>query len=299
MVFSDGAVAQSVNHTRFQQRMASVDARFDNLNLDFTKTGSQWIEPSDFPDFIGTSPKNVPDKVSFSHHERFVVRGKELTRIADADPGFEDEDGAGYGVVPHTRWTNRGDHVLDVQQGEDGRNCIVTHLPESRSYAGTNRHLWPVQFALGFGFGQRIKSITSVEKNVAGLTTVNCILNISDVHQAECEMTIDGDFIVRSASLKDVATDAGWRKYEIETKGTITAGAFRLAEQGSYAESIVLRQSDGSLVEKPARSFTLTNVTVKSDLSDSDYELMTTFDIPEKHQENDPHGVLASAGVNR
>lgn len=273
-----------------RQFMASRDLQLNNVVIEYTKTGSEFLDVSDM-DFSGMPPENFVSEVPFSHRERMVIRAHEFTTFSDAIADFKGELSTGQRLTPHTRWTNRGGHVIEVLGQDGGAKSIVTHLPEAHSFGGSNRFLWPIEFTLGVGFGRRTDSLKFQSQDHDSITG-NCTLSLSADEKAQCEFTMDSDYIVRAGTIR-TGNDKRWYEYKVTTTGLLKAGDYQCAQSGEFAASIFTREEDGTVLESRSRKYSVTDVSIKNNLSDSDYEALTRFELPENRQVEDPHGVLA------
>jgi len=272
-----------------RQFMASRDLQLNNVSLEYTKTGSEFLDVSDM-DFSGMPPGNFASEIPFSHRERMIIRNHEFTTFSDAIPDFKGELATGERLTPHTRWTNRGGHVIEVLGQDGGAKSIVTHLPEAHSFGGSNRFLWPIEFSLGVGFARRTNAF-KFQSQDNGSITGTCTLNLSAEETAQCEFTMDSDYIVRSATIR-TGNEKRWYEYKVTTSGLLKEGDYQCASAGEFTASVSTREEDGTVLETRSRRYSVTDITIKRNLSDSEYEALTKVELPENRQVEDPHGVL-------
>jgi hypothetical protein len=286
------AIAQSPSPDEVRQFMTSRDRQLNNMMLQYKKSGAEFVDTSNL-DFLD-DPSSWPSEIPFSHQEKIIIRNHEFTFFSDVDPDFDGELESGHRLTPHIRWTNRGGHVQELGMGQDNANAILTHLPEAHSFGGGNTMAWPVELSLGVGYGKRMQSLVLQDRNGDSIVA-KCVLSLSDKEKSDCELIIDSEYIVRSATIRS-GNDQRWYLYKIDTEGLLKVGDFQCAEKGNFAVSVYTREADGSIIEKPLRRYTVSDVSIMADLSNTQYEALTSFEIPEKVQVDDPHGILPRPG---
>src|SRR5262249_29951643 len=156
----------------------------------------------------GEKPDPKPAKpVSFRFKEQMMFRRPETTFVRDVYTKSLLPSDADVRFVSHQKWSDadglvreyfespeHDDRSMQISKGQSGPLGIV---------AAKRRE---IEFSLGFGFGKRIKKISSVRKDDKQLLLEGSIqIWLDDV--STFQLSVDQDLVVRSAVIRVEAED--------------------------------------------------------------------------------------------
>jgi len=239
--------------------LRSRDAAFDNVALTYVKSGTFAIPWSPMlPDPARVKlPKDVqpvfPSVVSFRKMETLIRRGPEVTIAAQDMDQITEPTGTPPDITP-------GLPLLSKLSNRGGiRKVLYSTASIPTGYPGTNDYLdvWPIdtpmdmvqqqgmdiRLTCGLGLGEVLESVSRVEENGNGYLVCG-EGSVLGMDKAEVCAHIDGDYIVRSATITTTNSGVYFRRYRIETSGTYDSSGFKIPRSG-FLEITRLKKSAG------------------------------------------------------
>jgi hypothetical protein len=258
-------------NAEFLARLQARDRHFDNVHLKYFMRGTLTIEDHSWKTMTrgrrdrARPAYQPPRTVKYLHRDSFTVWGDELTHSREViEPPAND---ASVRMLRVSKSRVAGGLRTEVAlEGPGSKEGLISQQRlEGPGQASESHWLREVKFALGFGFGERMTSIESIENIGDGFKVAGQITLASD-RAFPCTLELDRDLIVRHAII-----DAEYPRFEVTTKGTQPRGGFFFAESGSIA-----RFADGKLKD---RYFILFD-DAEFQLDDQRLRELTTIDIP-------------------
>ncbi len=261
------------------------DARFDNVLLYYIRREvyiptvyPYWKFPGEKPVAEPTNPMPVRCK------EQMMVRGPNTTVVSDLYTTVLTPSESRAMFTPHHKWSDAeglvwhffenkqdDDRALEIRRGESGPVSVV---------AGKRRE---VEFSLGFGFGSRIKTITSVTRKDRQLELEGSIqIWLEDV--SRFHLSIDEDLVVRNAVI-EVDAEGNQTRYDVSTEGSVKVDGFVFARTGHHTRTALGLKNPPVKLEVPFRpkitdEFYVDFKSAKFQLKDEEYKAFTKMEIP-------------------
>jgi hypothetical protein len=211
---------------------------------------------------------------------RLTVRGLGATFVSEVDPTLKPPAGVG-GFVPYHKWSNVGgryreyhedarydDRTMSIDWGGDP---VVNAIHEQRM---------EVEFSLGFGFGKRIRSISSVER-AGDRRVLKGLIRVWHDDVSIFRLVVDDDLIVRDA-LIDMDSFGFLKRFESSTEGTVVEDGFAFARTGRFRATLMGLRNPPVKLKDPFKpkvedEFESDFRSAKFHLDDEEYELLTTM----------------------
>ena len=216
----------------FLSLLGAKDAQFDNVLFKFSTSGNHTIKPSwKYPEPTEDWWKAVI--IPYRYIVKCIVRGPNATFIKELDPTVKPPEGARWSMGSFSKSSNKDNLIRDLSRINPGQITGILNIsPRGPGADGTSNYLRNIQFAFGFGFGKRIKTIERVEHTDAGTELEGTILIWND-DKSRFKLILDDNLIVRQATI-DCNADGNLTRFEIKTKGTIRKEGFVLAKTGTF-----------------------------------------------------------------
>jgi hypothetical protein len=266
--------------------LKAKDARFDNVHVYYIRRGVYTPEPFPYFKFPGLKPeKEEPSgPMPFRFKEQMIFRAGDTTFVRDVYTTPLAPSEAKTAFVSHQKWSDVGglitefldskeydDRTLQIKSGEMGPGGAI---------AGQRRE---IEFSLGFGFGKRIKTISSVTKKGNQLVLEGSILLWVD-DDSTFHLSIDQDLVVRNASIR-VEAGGNQTRYDVVTQGTVKVDDFVFASTGHHTRTALGLKEPPVKLETPFKphvtaEFDVDFKSAKFHLKDEEYNALTKIEIP-------------------
>jgi len=262
------------------QILTSRDAQLDNVNLHYNESYEIPI-PGDALAKIPLDERREILKrgalIKHQYNRQMAIRDNEVTFNSKLDESVKKENPHGFGFIPFTRRSNVAGANREYLKQYDGyEELSIRPAGPSRDILLQDR--MHVEFSLGFGFGKRIKEISSVTKTSTGYM-IKGLIQPYQIEPCPFEMEIDQDFVVRHATITTTA-GKGTTEFIINTEGVIKDGEFVFPMKGSFKKTLS-EYENGQLVGKPMalRDFDVQFEKVDWNLTNNEYGKLTRFNI--------------------
>ncbi len=266
--------------------LKAKDAQFDNVLVYYIRRGE--FTPPEFPywKFPGEKPSEEPVKsMSFRFKEQMMLRGRQSTFERDVytKPLAPPSDSATT-FVSHQKWSDAGGVIREFLESKeyDDRSMMIKK-GGSGPLGAFAAHRREVEFSMGFGFGSRIKTISSVTKKDAQLILEGSIL-LWDDDVSTFRLSIDQDLVVRNAVIR-VEAGGNQTRYDVTTEGSVKDHDFVFARTGHYTRTALgLKNPRGKLKvpfkPKITDEFYVDFKSAKFQLEDEEYKTFTKMELP-------------------
>jgi hypothetical protein len=270
------------------KRLRERDARVDNVSLRLTvrepkrideqaefdmdqfarrKFGLQRTErPASFPE---------PYDTTLVSNRVLTLRGKELML---ATTWITDHHGHPQLLGNPILWRRRAGREASLDTGQDDPVLHIREVADDEPTLLTEYRMTYL-FAVGVGYGARLKEVTLVERADDGYrVTGRMRLWIDD--ETTCELTVDRNLLIRKARLR--ANMRGRETtFEIETEGQSGEDpSTAVASKGKYLRKNVVAIRDGQPVpvDDKEAEWAVETDGVDFQLTDEAYQRLTTID---------------------
>lgn len=208
----------------------------------------------------------------FRYVETMIIRGPHATFIREADPTFSDDSQAetGESMVPYQKWSNTEgmSRAIAISDGVPSTMRIdIGGFPVDSA----QEDAMGIEFAFGFGFGKRIKTIDRIQQDGSRLR-VDGTIQIWWADESRFQLTLDEHYLVREAEIESVV-EGNHTRFEVKTDGFVAIDHFEFAKTGSFKRINLGRKVDGELVATPkiADNVNIEFQEIESNLSDEAY----------------------------
>jgi hypothetical protein len=287
VLFGPAARAELPEHPEeLLKLLKAKDAQFDNVHVYYIRRGEYTPPPFPYWKFPGMKPDEEPVKpMSFRFKEQMMLRGRESTFERDvytkplAPPSDSDTT-----FVSHQKWSDAGGLIREFLESKeyDDRSMMIKKGGSGPlgAFAGHRRE---VEFSLGFGFGSRIKTISSVKKKDNQLVLEGSIL-LWDDNVSTFRLSIDQDLVVRTAVIR-VEAGGNQTRYDVTTEGSVKDHDFVFARTGHYTRTALGLKNPTGKLDVPFKphitdEFYVDFKSVKFQLKDEEYKTFTKMEIP-------------------
>lgn len=222
-------------NAEFLARLQARDREFDNVHLQYFMRGTltiedhSWKRRSRSRQDPARPAYQPPRTVKYLHRDSFTVFGDELTHSREVIEPPANDPSAQMMRVSKSRVAGGLRTEVTLASPDSKQGLAIQERIERPRHAAESHWLREVKFALGFGFGECMTSIESVE-NVADGFKVTGQITLGSDRTWPCALELDRGLIVRHAVI-----DAEYPRLEVTTKGTQPRGGFLFAESGSIA----------------------------------------------------------------
>ena len=266
--------------------LKAKDSRFDNVHVYYIRRGEYTPEPFPYWKFPGLKPSHEPEKpLSFRFKEQVMLRGRDTTFERDVYTKPLLPSSSGTTFVSHQKWSNADGLISEFLESKeyDDRSMKIQTGESNRlwNFFGQRRE---IEFSLGFGFGSRIKTISSVTKKANQLLLEGSIL-LWDDDVSTFRLTVDQDLVVRSASIR-VEAGGNQTRYDVSTEGSVKVQDFVFARTGHYTRTALgLKEPPPVKLDVPFKphvtdEFYVDFKSAKFGLKDEEYTTFTKMEIP-------------------
>jgi hypothetical protein len=261
------------------------DAQFDNVHVSYIRRGVDTPPTNPYWMFPGEKPKAQPTKpTAFRFKEQMMLRGAETTVVRDLYTMSPAPSDSGTMYIPHHKWSDTDGLVRHFHEDKryDDRSMEIRR-GESTPVGIVSAKRREVEFSLGFGFGRRIKTISSVTRKDRRLVLEGSI-QIWQEDVSTFRLSIDEDLVVRDAVIK-VEAEGNQTRYDVSTEGSVKDDGFVFARTGHYARTALGLKSPPVELEVPFEphitdEFDIDFKAAKFHLSDDEYKTFTKMEIP-------------------
>ncbi len=265
--------------------LRAKDARFDNAHLYYIRRGV--YTPPEFPywKFPGQKPSEEPSKpMPFRFKEQITVRGSDTTFVRDVYTTVLTPPDSGATFRSHQKWSVAEGLVrefLESKEYDDRSMTIKRGGSDQLSHVSGQRR--EIEFSLGFGFGSRIKSISSVTRKGKERVLEGEILLWSD-DQSRFRLTLDEDLVVRLAVV-EVEAEGNQTRYDVSTEGSVKSDDFVFAKTGHYTRTALGLKKPATKRKVPFQpsitdEFDVDFKSAKFHLGDEEYKALTKMETP-------------------
>ncbi len=252
--------------------LRAKDSQFENVNLKYTVTKPYSFGGMDDEGVWSVSGTSI-------YHEQMVMRGPDVTIVQNLDPSLMDGPLSRFMVKSSKNGLTKDFHIVGTR-GNEG--CLIIR-PIDVAVNAVQRQGMDREFALGFGFGKRIKEIHTVDEKDGKLIVTGSIQMWSR-DESHFEAELDADYIVRSATVESVVGEDKTRKtrFETHTSGTVIKGPVALPETGTFKMTRVSGDKEElrTILDVEFRD-------VEFNLDDETYEQLTNIELPPGTQVDD------------
>ena len=214
------------------------DKAFDNAILRFTRSGEQvidfpwWKYPPRTPEEKAEMEKG-PQHIKFRFHEQMVVRGRDTTFTREVDPDMKNESGD-WSMVPQQKWSDIDGVVTEMRElagsGPPDRMFEIRKNDQTAGIVGGQR--MEIEFAHGFGYGERIKTIDSIVR-AGKIRIVQGTILLWEEDVSTYRIELGDDLLVKKATI-NVDAAGNLTRYEITTEGATDRHGFLFAATGHF-----------------------------------------------------------------
>ena len=206
------------NPEELLELLKARDAQFENVHVFYIRRGVDPPPTNPYWMFPGEKPKAQPTQpMPFRFKEQMMLRGAYTTLVRDLYTMSPMPSDSGTMFIPHHKWSDT-----------DG---LVRHFHEDKRYDDRSMEIRPgestpvgivsamcrkVEFSLGFGFGRRIKTISSVTRKDHQLVLEGSI-QIWQEDVSTFRLSIDEDLVVRDAVI-NVDAEGNQTRYDVSTE---------------------------------------------------------------------------------
>ena len=222
------------------ERLRAKDKGFDNAILRYTTSGEEVV---DFP-WWKFPPRNADEQesmkrgpaccVQFRFHEQMVVRGPDTTFTREADPDLKHEKGT-WSVTPYQKWGQIGGvvrEIIDRTGSGPGDRTFEIRKNDDDSVSMVSGQRMRIEFVHGFGFGKRIKTISSVIR-AGNRRVIQGTIQLWSEDVSTFRIELGDDLLVKKATI-DVDANANLTRYEVSTEGAVDRWGFLFAATGHF-----------------------------------------------------------------
>lgn len=282
----------NLNSDELLELMRAKDAQFDNVLLEYNRHGeyaTKSFPAWKYPDIADrNSWKNEkPEIIPYQFTEKAIIREPYATFTRKNDP-LELPSDLKSSMSDFQKFSNTDGLTREYVMSGSSPN-YMTILKGGNPIDQSQEYLMGIQFAHGFGFGKRIKSIDEFERIENGWK-MEGDFQVWRTDQSRYKIIVDEDFIVRKAEI--IADVFGaLTKFEIETEGLAESEGFDLAQTGLF------RRSKGGLPENDSLStsrqfrvdqeFRIRFLRSQPNLSDQVYDELADMSPPPNTQVDD------------
>ncbi len=265
--------------------LKAKDALFDNVHVYYIRRGV--YTPPAFPywKFPGMKPDPEPEKpMSFRFKEQMTVRGGETTFVRDVYTTPLLPSDAETTFVSHQKWGDSGGVLWEFLESKEYRDRSMLikkgDLGPTGVCGGQRRE---IEFSLGFGFGKRIKNISSVTRKNNQLLLEGSIL-LWDDDVSTFRLSIDQDLVVRNAVIR-VEAGNNQTRYDVSTEGSVKDHDFVFARTGHHTRTALGLKKPAVKLKVPFKphitdEFDVDFKSAKFRLGDEEYKALTKMETP-------------------
>ena len=174
-----------------------------------------------------------PQHIKFRFHEQLVVRGRDTTFTREADPDMKKESGD-WSMAPYQKWSEIDGVVKEIIElggsGPGDRTFEIRKNDEPVGIVGGQRR--EIEFAHGFGFGERIKTIDSVVR-AGNIRIIRGTIQLWSEDVSTFRIELGDDLLVKKATI-NVDAEGNLTRYEITTEGSDRSARFRLCRDRAF-----------------------------------------------------------------
>jgi len=248
VLFSGCVAFGNTDSPNVLQILRANDAKFDNLDLKYTRFEDHKIRPDRFQlSKFGDDPSKMPQDywtprtVKWTRSCSLVVRGGDAVHASQFESGLSEKDKY---VTPsaYSKSGNVDGIVYDLSDMQLSDNDPSKNVPNYEKQLRITRLRSPtgglhdarmaIEFAHGVGFGKRIQSISSVTtEGDRPLITGQIKLWTQDM--SEFEIELDKEHLVRKAVIR-CNVQGNNTHFEVITEGTVNNEGLLLAKSGSF-----------------------------------------------------------------
>jgi hypothetical protein len=290
------------------------DAKFDNLELGYTRVEDHRITPNRF-DFsrFGSDPSTMPEDywtprtVKWTCSCSLTVRGSDAVLSSQFEPSLSEKDKY---VTPgaYHKYGNVNGVVYNLSDMQLSGDDPSKSLPNYEKQLTTSKLKFPmgglydtrmaIEFAHGIGFGKRITSISSITTD-GGRRIITGQIKIWAEDISKFEIELDDANMVRKALIQSNVR-GNLTHFEVQTKGTVRQDGFVLAQRGSFkriAHGTPKHQAMSTWRPTIQQDFRVEFNRVDQNLSDEQYSKLTEFKIEPLMQITDWVNNIRGTGV--
>ena len=280
--------------------LKAQDSQFDNVQLTYTMVGTNHLKDHSWKEFgnvesaADSSPKAMD--LDYRHLDRMTIRGAEVSFLRTLDPQLASEQNP----TKTMAWNNIGGVRTELVQYDPRFGSTPAKVEYSNHLGavadGESEHRMCIEFAMGIGYGKRLKKIESVIADSDGFTLKGTI-QLWNKDDSRCTLNIDRDYLVRKAVI-DCNVNGNLTHIEADNRGVkrIAGFATPFAANGHY-----YRRWDGRIIDgqqkgtpKDSYQFDVIFEGLRFGLTDAEYTQDTTIVVPPGTLIVDPHGIAAA-----
>jgi hypothetical protein len=265
--------------------LRAKDAQFDNAHLKYAVRSTVTQKPFPAWQYPGLASElgikqDEPRHIEVRCNEELIVRGPNATFIRTLVSRPE-EGTSDLRLVPFQKWSNTEELAREIT--EDRHSPQQDRIMDIRSAAApvnvAQEQRMAVEFALGFGFGKRIRTIDKIERRDDHIILEGTI-QIWWEDESTFTLELDSDYLVRRAVI-DADVHGNLTRFEVSTSGVARNDGYLFAREGHFTRSSMGRIKDGKKTGSPqvVKDFMLEFGDIALDLSDEEYRSLTKMEI--------------------
>jgi hypothetical protein len=235
---SAASIDDGDNPRALLELLKAKDKAFDNAILRFTRSGEDvidfpwWKYPPRTPEEKAEMEKG-PQHIKFRFHEQMVVRGRDTTFTREADPDMKNA-GGDWSMAPYQKWSDIDGVVRETTEmpgsGPRDRTFEIRKNDQTAGIVGEQR--MEIEFAHGFGFGERIKTIDSIVR-AGKIRILQGAIQLWSEDVSTYRIELGDDLLVKKATI-NVDAAGNLTRYEITTEGATDRHGFLFAATGHF-----------------------------------------------------------------
>jgi hypothetical protein len=270
------------------------DQQFDNVQLIYITSGickmsafPTWKSPG-LSERLGLPPESLgAQEINVKYNEQMIVRRDAVTFIRETDPAlFPNERKPGtIFAIPYTKWSNTEGKQREITDNyplsHPKRDKILEIKATGRMGDISQEQRMEIEFACGFGFGKRIKSVDNIKPDLNGNLIVTGTILLWKDDKSTFSLSIDGNYIVRKAHI-EAFVDPVLNIVDVSTSGTEERDEILFSKSGHYRR-VKWSISDGKKIgeEKNIKEFDFEFKDAQFHLSDQKYVDLVNMDVPD------------------
>ncbi len=222
--------------------------------------------------------------MAFRFKEQIIFRGADTTFVRDVFTTPLAPSKSSTTFVSHQKWSDSEGLIREFLESKeyDDRSMTIKKR-ESTPISIVSEQRTKVEFSLGFGFGSRIKTISSFTRKGDQLLLQGSFQLWED-DVSRFRLSLGEDLVVRDAVI-EVEAGNNQTRYDVSTEGSVKDGDFVFARTG-HLQRTALGLKNSSVKHKvPFKphitdEFYVDFKSAKFHLDDKEYQSLTTMEIP-------------------
>jgi hypothetical protein len=231
-------IADDDNARALLELLKAKDKAFDNAILRYTRSGEEvidfpwWKYPPRTPEEKAEMEKG-PQHIKFRFREQMVVRGRDTTFTREADPDMKNASGD-WSMAPYQKWSEIAGVVSEMTEmpgsGPRDRTFEIRKNDHTAGIVGGQR--MEIEFAHGFGFGERIKTIDSLVR-AGKIRILQGAIQLWSEDVSTYRIELGDDLLVKKGTI-NVDAAGNLTRYGITTEGATDRHGFLFAATGHF-----------------------------------------------------------------